>query len=101
MSDLEQLALDGHAKGETWEKFFASHGDAMREKVPWDRKRYHRLYRKLMHLLLCGDNDGQHAVGDDDAMPWEVDDAADMPSDATTNARLQLNLPFGSEAVTP
>ncbi len=101
MSDLEKHALDGHGKGMTWDAWWERHGADVRAAEP-NPERFKELVRRLSYLLTCGESSGEYAVGDPDAMmPWEIDDAADKPSDTTTSARLQLSLPFGREAVTP
>ena len=93
MSTLEKLAIDGHRRGMTWDAFWERYGADVRAQVPYDRRRFHQLFRKLLHLLTCGDTDGMHAAGDPDApMQWDIDDDVRAIDDATTVAKIQLPL---------
>ena len=88
---LENAAVRAHARGVRWNDFWESHADAIKAAVPYDRGKFQRLVNRLLCLLLSGDSDGMTAVGDDDRMPWEVDDAAPViaVSDTQTHARWQ------------
>jgi hypothetical protein len=71
---LERLALAAHAAGKTWAEFWQQHGADVAAAEPWDRRRYHRLVRRLLALVVSGDTDGQEPVGDGwpRPCPWEL-----------------------------
>ena len=96
ITSLEQAALFAHRAGWSWDRFWAEHADQVREAEPWSVPRYHRLVRRLLHLLTSGEHSGQFAVGDPDVweqeQPWEADDAASQPDDTITTARLRADL---------
>lgn len=74
---LERLALKAHANGldfSTWWPIVKPQVDALE---PWCLQRWRKLRNRLMHLVCTGDGSGQFAVGDSDAMPWDVDDRAE------------------------
>ncbi len=83
---LERAALAAHAAGHTWTTFWGQHGAAICAAEPRDRQRFARLVRRLLSLVASGDTDGQQAVGDDDAMPGELDDQP-SPDDTRTAAK--------------
>jgi hypothetical protein len=62
---------------------------------PHCRERFRKLVNRLLHILLCGDLDGQHPAGDG-LQPWDRDDT--KPADVGTRARLQLTFPVCGEA---
>jgi len=80
-----------NATGTTWCDYWAAHADAVRAAEPYDRGRYRRLVNRLLSLVVSGDTAGQTALGDDDAMPWELDDQP-SPHDSKTQARCLLPL---------
>ena len=49
-------------------------------------RKFGQLYRRLMALVICGDDAGQEPLGDD--APWFADDEAHKPADVGTAARL-------------
>jgi hypothetical protein len=87
---LELLALDCHRDGSTWAAFWQRHGDDVRKAEPYVATRYHRLVRRLLHLLTTGDESGQEPAGE----PWLLDDVPEQPSphDSKTQARCLLPL---------
>ena len=96
-TDLEQLALDGHRQGIGWHEFWKDHSKVICQAESYDNKKLNKLVRRLSHLLMCGDLDGQRPPGDPDGLePWERDDLNDNPNDTITHAHLQLLLPFGN-----
>ena len=101
MNSLERAAIAAHKSGLGWDQFWQTHGDEARA-VTYDRRKFHRLFRRLLHLVTSGDDAGQFAVGDPDApMPWEVDDKAEQNRiDGETHARIQLPLPLTYPEVT-
>lgn len=86
---LEDAARAAHTAGWTWDSFYRQHERTIREAAPYDRRAFGRLYLRLFNLLIAGDLDGERAVGDEDAMPWEKDDALGQVSDTHTQAKLQ------------
>jgi hypothetical protein len=70
---LEDAALAAHRYGGTWQQFFYRYGDAIRTAESDDRGRYLRLVDRLMFLVASGDTDRQRPVGDDNAIPRQVD----------------------------
>jgi hypothetical protein len=74
---LERAALAAHRDGIGWTDFWQQYGIAVREAEPYNRQRYHRLVRHLLHLLTSGEASGEHGVavgllwGED----WDDDDA--------------------------
>ena len=100
MTDLEKQAIASHGRGETWATFWEKHGDEARAEVPWNRRKFHRLFRKLLHLQSCGETSGMLGVGDHPE-PWQRDDLAeqDRVDDTVTAARLQTNFPFFNSEV--
>ena len=99
---LERAALVAHARGEQWATYWTAHADAIRAVEPYDRGRYRRLVNRLLSLVVSGDTAGQTAVGDDDAVPWELDDQP-SPHDSKTQARCLLPLtpmPEGKRGIT-
>lgn len=89
---LERAAIDAHRAGIGWSAFWDRHGEAIRQVVPYDRRRRRRLVNRLLHLLVSGDPSGQKPAGD--TMPWERDNQPEPPSphDTETQARCQLPL---------
>ena len=77
---LERAALDAHRHGIGWTDFWQRHGVAVREAEPFNRQRYHRLVRHLLHLLASGEASGEHpvAVGLLWGEEWDDDDAAGL-----------------------
>lgn len=74
MAPLERLAVEAYERGETWNQFFETHGDAIRKAEPFNRHRYHRLTFKLMAIVTGGNLDGYEPIGMRDPAPWELDD---------------------------
>jgi hypothetical protein len=70
--ELERLARDAHVHGIDWSEYWERHAEQVRKAEPWNRRRFKRLYDRLLSLVTSGDTDGQQAVGDDNTMPWEV-----------------------------
>ena len=83
---LEQLAIDAHSRGVSWCEFWDTHRHAIALCEPFDRGRFHRLVRRLSHIVSCGDLDGERPAGD-----WFADDGDPVPvpiiSDTETAAR--------------
>jgi hypothetical protein len=79
---LEKAALDCHRDGIGWTDFWQQYGIQVREAEPYNRQRFHRLVRHLLHLLTSGETSGEHPVavgllwGSED---WEQDDAYPSP----------------------
>jgi hypothetical protein len=87
---LERAALACHARGVGWSDFWQAHSKQVRQVEPYDALAYHRLVRKLLHLLTTGEASGQEPVGE----PWLLDDdTVPVVNDTTTAARLQLQFP--------
>lgn len=87
---LERAAVAAHRDGQSFATFWPTVAKAVEEQHPWNRAAFHRLHDRLMHLVICGNSDGQYAAGDADATPaWERDDTAGKPHDTETAARLQ------------
>jgi hypothetical protein len=87
---LERAALRAHRRGERWASFWPTVAAHVQRAVPYDVGAYHRLVRRLLALLVSGDDSGMMAVGD--AEPWDADDTA-LPngivtSDVMTQARI-------------
>ncbi len=95
---LEQLAIDAHERGLSWCDFWDTHRHAIALCEPFDRGRFHRLVRRLSHLVSCGDLDGHRPAGDPE--PWELDDEGAYPvvSDSETAARCLWQPGDGSES---
>ena len=85
VTQLERTAIDAHQAGMTWGQFWDQHGAAICAAEPHDRQRFTRLVRRLLALLTSGNLDGAQAVGDDNAIPGELDDQPGP--DATKAAR--------------
>jgi len=79
---LERLALDAHRRGGSWTEFWQEHADATRQAEPYNAGRYHRLVNRLLAIVVSGDCDGQQPIGDDEAMPWELDDHQPDPANS-------------------
>jgi hypothetical protein len=85
---LERAALSAHRRGDTWNDFWPTVAERVRAAVPYNRQARKRLIDRLLHLLVCGDLDGQEPPAI--AEPWERDDAEQSkPADVGTNARWQ------------
>ncbi len=54
---LERRALKAHSAGQTWDEFWGRNGDHVRAAEPYDVDRFHKLERRLHHLVTCGDGD--------------------------------------------
>jgi len=86
---LERRALDAHRAGDTWAEFWHQHGGTVANAEPYHRNAYHALVRRLLALVVSGDDCGMEPIGS--AMqPWERDDAA-KPADVGTRARLLVD----------
>ncbi|MGO9109669.1 MAG: hypothetical protein ACLP9L_10585 [Thermoguttaceae bacterium] len=74
--DLERLAIDAHCRGDTWADLWPTVATNVAKAEPWDARRYHRLVRCLLGLVVSGDTDGQQPAGDGWPRPcaWELDD---------------------------
>ena len=66
---LERRALQAHATGQTWNAFWAEHGDDARAAEPFNNGRLRKLEHRLHHLVTCGDGDFWC-----DGEPWLEDD---------------------------
>jgi len=86
---LEQAAIDAHWRGMRWGEFWPTVADLVEKAEPFDRERYHRLVDRLLHLLLCGDLDGQEPPGQP-VLPRDWDD--ERPRETCTRARCLLPL---------
>jgi hypothetical protein len=89
IQQLERRALDAYRAGQTWAQFWAEHAGAIGRAEPYDARRYHRLVRRLLALIVAGNEDGAEPMGDG-LQPWERDDA--RPSDTQTTARCLIPL---------
>jgi len=93
VKQLESAAVRAHDRGVCFTEFYETHKDDIRAAEPYDRRRFARLYHRLLHLCIAGNLDGAVPVGDNDTMPWEADDAQGvaMPvvSDVGTATRWQ------------
>ena len=88
MKQLERLALEAHTCNQSWNDFWPTVANRVRQAEPWNRSKFRRLYERLLALVVSGDCDGMLPIGIGDVVPWEADDA--MPVDvAATLARLQ------------
>ena len=91
---LEHLAIDAHARGAGWTAWWPTVAEQVRQAEPYDRGRYRRLVVRLLSLLVSGDVNGMMAIGDDDVMPWVIDDVVTpmtddaKPADVGTAARI-------------
>ena len=85
VKQLKREAIRAHAAGMTWDDWWPTAADQVRQAEPWDRQAYHRLMRRLLGLLVAGDLDGQQPVGD--VMPWDHDDERSKPAEVGTAAR--------------
>lgn len=86
IDQLKQRALDGHARNMRWRDFLAENIEAIRQAAPYDRRVFHELCAKLMHLMLTGEASGRLPP----PAPWQDDDqVGQVPviSDTTTRAR--------------
>jgi hypothetical protein len=83
---LERAAIRAHRRGSCWAEFWEAYGHQVRAAEPFDRGKYHRLVRRLMALLVAGNEDGAEPAGDA-LEPWEREDTA-KPSDVGTAARI-------------
>lgn len=74
---LETAALDGHRRGLSWGDFWTDHGAEVCAAEPHDRRKFHKLVRRLLALVASGNTDGRHpvAVGELWGEDWEADDA--------------------------
>ena len=83
---LERAAVDCHRRGIGWTDFWQRHGIAVREVESYNRQRYHRLVRRLLHLLTSGEASGEHPVGHEMlwGMAWDEDDYSLPPQGADT-----------------
>lgn len=77
IQDLERAALAAHRLGVDWATFWADHAEQARQAEPYNCRRFHRLMRQLLTLLVSGDMDGHQPVGND-LEPWGHDDADDQ-----------------------
>ncbi len=93
INHLERAALDAYRHGDTWTMFWEQHGAEVCRAEPHDRQRFVRLVRRLLALLVSGNDDGLHAVGDDDGLPSEIGIAQleqAGPHDSKADARCLL-----------
>jgi len=88
---LERAAIDTHRRGQSWGDFWQAHGGAVCAAEPFDRGRFRRLVAKLLALVCSGNTGGLRTLGNDDAAPWQADDAP-APDDSRTAARCQIPL---------
>ena len=76
VKQLERAAIAAHKAGSGWEEFWRVYGPQVCDAEPFNRERFRRLTDRLLHLLICGNPNGQYPVGDPDATPpWELADA--------------------------
>ncbi len=73
---LERKAIAAHRAGTDWDAFWRLHTHAIRQAEPYNARRYRRLAKRLLHLVLCGNGSRKKPAGDDPA-PWETDDLAE------------------------
>ncbi len=96
---LEHRAIEAHHAGVAWHEYWESHVDLIRESEPDDEQAFDRLVKRLMHLLITGDESGQFPPADpDEIKSWNRDGAAEQPNETTTRARLQTAFPLAVEA---
>jgi hypothetical protein len=67
--ELEQLAIDAHARGDRWSTFWPSVADDVRRMASYDRRAYHRLVDRLLSTLVSGEDSGIEPPGNGD---WEL-----------------------------
>lgn len=70
--ELEQLARNAHEQGVPWGNFWADVQKRVDALEPFSLAAWHRLHRKLMRLLVCGDGQEDEKPG----LPWIEDDVA-------------------------
>jgi hypothetical protein len=70
---LEELALDAFNDRIGWVAFWRANAETIRKAEPHDIRRYRRLTDTLMAIVISGNADGHHPIGDD------VDDWDDAP----------------------
>ena len=75
---LERAATDCHRRGIGWATFWQRHGPDVCRAEQYDRARFRRLVRHLLHLLTSGEASGEHpvAVGHLWGEAWDDDDGA-------------------------
>jgi hypothetical protein len=84
---LEKAAIKAFRSGQSWDAYWQQHGADVRQIEPYNTRNFGRLYRRLMHMVLCGDTDGMTPIDDGATMPWIADDEVNKPDDCRTNAR--------------
>jgi hypothetical protein len=74
---LERHAVRSHRRGIGWSQFWTEHGAEVCRAEPHDRRKFGRLVRRLLSLLISGNCDGQQPipVGMLWGEPWEADGA--------------------------
>ena len=78
--DLERTAVDAHRRGLAWSEFWDQHGAAVCAAEPWDRRRFHKLVRRLVSLVAAGNMDGAELAGDGWPRPqWSDRHAPSVP----------------------
>ena len=66
---LERAAQDAHRRGATWGAFWDQHGAEVCAAEPHDRRKFQCLIRRLLALLVSGNEDGAEPAGS----PWLLD----------------------------
>jgi hypothetical protein len=74
---LELLAIDAHRRSLSWCEFWDTHRYSIALAEPWNQQRFHRLVRRLSHLVMCGAFNGVAPIdaGVNVPMARELDDA--------------------------
>lgn len=87
--ELEAAAVEAHNRGEPWASFWQRVEGEVRRAEPWDRRKYQRLFHKLLALHVAGDLDGHFPPGDDNPWGTDADAGGEVVSDTETRACLQ------------
>ena len=85
--ELESAAIAAHAAGKSFTAFWNEYGANVGQAEPHNARKFGMLYRRLMALVICGDDAGMMPVGDD--CPWFRDDEQHKPADVGTAAKWQ------------
>jgi hypothetical protein len=85
---LEQAAIKAFNVGTSWATFWAQHAQEVKAAEPYNVRRFHSLYMRLLSLVTSGNDNGTRSIGED-TEPWERDDQEQsQPDDTVTKARL-------------
>ena len=79
LTKLEQLAIRAHRASTSWSEFWEIHRHTVGMLEPHDRRAYHRVVRRLSHLVTCGDLDGERPL-DNPLCPWDDADQEHVPA---------------------